>query len=188
MGSFRGTALHLVPLKLPIPQPIRRTGQHHNAEALAFIAPLDPNDAQKFCARAGIGAKGAEHLTGDHRDAALVHAAGRHALVNGVDDDAHTARLEDVIDAGSDLSRELLLDLEATVRVVRGVAFLEAGDLTRARQDLQQAVVVSKGIDRRVQDHATMYLGWLQEKVGLPDGRCDRRVLEKHDRVRTDRR
>src|SRR5882724_6878177 len=89
--------LRFVALKLPIPQAVRTTRQIHGAEELARIAPLDGDEAQKFRARAGVGAKSTEHFTGDHRDAALVYAAGRHALVNGVDDDAHAARLENLI-------------------------------------------------------------------------------------------
>ena len=46
----------------------------------------------RACARRSR--KRAGHAARDHRDAALVHAARRHALVHGVDHHAHAARLE----------------------------------------------------------------------------------------------
>src|SRR5690606_4721691 len=70
------------------------------------------NEAQKLCSRACIVAEGAQHFACDHRNAALVHAASGHALMDGVDDDADTTWLENFVDAVSDLSGELLLDLE----------------------------------------------------------------------------
>src|SRR5271166_769530 len=81
-------------------------------ESTADLA-LDVDEAQEFRASAGIVSKCAEHFARHHRYPALVYAARRHALMNGVDDDAYAARLQHVVDACGDLRGELLLDLEA---------------------------------------------------------------------------
>ena len=83
------------------------------AQAQRCVAALDVDEAQELRARAGVGAECAEHFAGDHGHAALVHAARRHALMNGVDDHADAARLEHLVDAGCDLRGELFLHLEA---------------------------------------------------------------------------
>src|SRR5690606_26769395 len=60
-----------------------------------------------------VVAEGAEHLRGHHAHAALVHAAGGHALVRADDHHAHAARLQHPLDAARDLRGHLLLHLEA---------------------------------------------------------------------------
>jgi len=63
--------------------------------------------------RARIAPEAADHAARDHRDAALVHAAGSHALVRRIHHHADAARLEDLRDAVGDLRGELLLHLQA---------------------------------------------------------------------------
>ena len=60
------------------------------------------------------GAERAEHVAGDHRHAALVDAARRHALVHGLDHHADAAWPQLFVDAARDLRGHLFLDLEAT--------------------------------------------------------------------------
>ncbi len=69
----------------------------------------------------------AKHLAGDHRHAALVHAAGGHAFVAGVDHHRHTGRVQGFLDALGDLCGEFFLYLEAA-----RVALHHAGQLADA--------------------------------------------------------
>src|SRR5579885_3728109 len=64
------------------------------------MSAVDINEPQKLRARPRVVAEGAQHLAGDHRHAALVHAARGHALVRGVDHHTDSTRIEDVVDAG----------------------------------------------------------------------------------------
>src|SRR5258708_15524263 len=89
-----------------------RYGDHYSDRLLALRAALDIDEAQKLRARAGIRAKGAQHFARDHRDAAFVNAARRHALMHCVDHDPDAARLENIVDARGNLRGELLLHLK----------------------------------------------------------------------------
>src|SRR4249919_2357904 len=77
-------------------------------------AGTDIDEPQELRARARILAETAEHLRGDHADAALVHAAGGHAFVRALDHHADAERLQHALDAAGDLRGHLFLDLEAT--------------------------------------------------------------------------
>ena len=68
--------------------------------------------AQKLLPRRRIVAEAAEHAARHEVGAVLVHAARRHAVVRGLDDDADPLRLEHVVDRVGDLRRQLLLDLQ----------------------------------------------------------------------------
>ena len=93
----------------------------------------------------GIVAEGAEHLAGDHRHAALVHAAGGHALVAGIDHHRHAGRLQGFLDALGDLRGELFLHLEAA-----GVALHHARQLADADHAVGRHVAdVGAADDRR---------------------------------------
>src|SRR6185436_5243117 len=52
---------------------------------LRLFAVADLDEGQELAAGSRIAAEGAEHVAGDHGDAALVDAARRHALVDGLD-------------------------------------------------------------------------------------------------------
>src|SRR5690606_25601999 len=71
------------------------------------------DEAQELGAGARVLAEAAEHLGGHPRPAALVDAAGGHALVRALDHHAHADRLQHVLDALGDLRGHLLLHLEA---------------------------------------------------------------------------
>jgi hypothetical protein len=73
----------------------------------------DADETQEFAAGAGIAAEAAGHAAGHHRDIALVHAAGGHALVHRVHHHSRPARLEHLGDAVGDLRGELFLHLKA---------------------------------------------------------------------------
>src|SRR6185436_7299248 len=67
---------------------------------------------QEFGPRARVGAKVTEQLARDHRHAVLAHAARRHALVGSFDHDAHTSRLQHVLNAVRDLRGQRFLHLQ----------------------------------------------------------------------------
>ena len=64
-------------------QRLRRGRLAPGGRASDFLRPCDPDKAQELPARAGVAAEHPEHAAGDHRDVALVHPAGGHALVHG---------------------------------------------------------------------------------------------------------
>src|SRR4051812_45953052 len=80
---------------------------------LLITVAVDVDEAQELRAGARVLAKRAEHLARDHRHTAFVHAAGGHALVRCIDDDAHAARFQNVLYAMRDLCGEFFLHLEA---------------------------------------------------------------------------
>src|SRR6202042_1354847 len=115
------------------------------AARLDFLGAADTDKAQKLAARAGIAAERAGHATRDHRDVALVHATGSHALVDGGHHHTHAARLQHVRDAVGDLRGELLLHLEAP-----RVAVHDARELTDAHHLVgRQVADVHAPDDRR---------------------------------------
>src|ERR1700733_12394426 len=72
----------------------------------------DIDELQELRAGARVAAENADHAAGHHRHATLVNAARGHALVLRVNDHAHAARLEHLINAGGDLCGEFFLYLE----------------------------------------------------------------------------
>jgi hypothetical protein len=73
----------------------------------------DVDEVQKLGAGAGVVAEAAEHLRGDHADAALVDAARGHAFMAALDDHADATGLQHLLDAARDLRGHLFLHLEA---------------------------------------------------------------------------
>src|SRR6266571_3426984 len=55
------------------------------------------DDRQKFATRRRIGSERAEHARGDHRDAGLMYATCRHALMCGFENHADAFRLQHVV-------------------------------------------------------------------------------------------
>src|SRR5688572_5769083 len=95
--------------------PAPRTGRLRAMRCFLWLLPVaDFDKGEELAAGPRIAAEGAEHVAGDHRDAALVDASRCHAFVHGLDHDADAARFQHRVDAGGDLCSHLLLHLEPT--------------------------------------------------------------------------
>src|SRR4051812_6167007 len=77
-----------------------------------FAMPVD--EAQELSSGTCIPAKNTQHRARDHRDAALVNTSRCHALVRSIDDHPDSPRLQDLIDAASDLRCEFFLNLKTS--------------------------------------------------------------------------
>src|SRR5262245_30955522 len=127
---------------------------------LRLVAVADLDEREELAAGPGIAAEGAEHLAGDHRHAALVHATGGHAFVDRLDHDADPTRLQHRVDALGDFRGHLLLDLEAAgIRVDDARELADADDLAgRQITDVRPAddrrhVVLAVGLELDVTEH-----------------------------------
>src|SRR5690242_6181014 len=83
------------------------------------LPAVDVDEVQEFGAGTRVFAEQPQHLAGDHRHAAFVHAARGHALVRRVDHYPDAAWLQHFADAGRDLGGEFFLYLESDRKSTR---------------------------------------------------------------------
>src|SRR3954447_11442669 len=69
--------------------------------------------AEEFLAGQGIVTEASQHAAGDEVGAGLMYAAGGHAVMHSLDNNADTLWLENVVDGIGDLRGHLFLDLQA---------------------------------------------------------------------------
>src|SRR5688500_1085972 len=107
-------------------------------------ASVAVDEPQELGARACIFAESSQHLAGDHGDAAFVHAACGHALMNRIEHHGDAAWPQHAIDAACDLCSELLVYLEAA-----GVAVDDACELADADDFVGRQVADVRAADDR---------------------------------------
>lgn len=120
-------------------------------------AAASRDGGQEFLTGGQIFAECAEHPARHHRDPVLAYAAGGHAAVRRLHDDADPARLEDLIDGVGDLCRQPLLHLEPARERVHDAGELRDADdpVTGQIADMHSSadcrhVVLAAGLERDV--------------------------------------
>src|SRR6185312_14139747 len=134
---------------------------------------------QELAARRGVVAEGAEQAARHHRDARLVDAARRHALMRRLDDDGDALGLQHLAQGVGDLRRHLLLDLQALridldeprqLRDADDAAVRQIGDMRLADDRRDMVLAMRFEADVLQYDHLVIAVDLAEGAMQLLDG------------------